>query len=260
MGRNSEWPLRVREAEFPSVSGVRQALRLVGVAACVVWYFLAQGVRCVVLSGSAGVRVASTINRWSGRFFLRVLGIRVRVRGELCTGPRMVVSNHWSWLDPIALDSLSGLLYITSSKVRAHPFLGKVAYLAGCLFVSRSPWNLPAEIALARRTACQAPLAFFPEATSGDGSGILPFRNAFFEVAAQGGLQVQPVLLRWSDARAAWYGEMDFWPHLRTVLKLRDLVLEVRALEPLPAEEGYGRKELCARAEKALREAFEIES
>jgi 1-acyl-sn-glycerol-3-phosphate acyltransferase len=234
--------------------------RAIGVASCVALYFPAQGLRCLFARGNKGYWLAGRINHWSGRYFLWVLGIRLRLHGTLYNGPHIVVSNHWGWLDPIALCSLQNLLYITSAMVRAHPFLGKVTALAGCQFVSRSPWSLATEISAARNATRQATLAFFPEATSSDGTQVLPFRSAFFEVAAGTNLKIQPLALRWSDPRAAWHGDMTFGPHLRTVLGLRNLMLEVHALEPIAVQAHDTRKDLCAQAERAIVDAMGITS
>jgi hypothetical protein len=101
---------------------------------------------------------------------------------------------------------------------------------------------------------------FFPEATSSDGTQVLPFRSAFFEVAAGTNLKIQPLALRWSDPRAAWHGDMTFGPHLRTVLGLRNLMLEVHALEPIAVQAHDTRKDLCAQAERAIVDAMGITS
>ncbi len=230
------------------------ALRLLGVGAMVLFYALTQGAR-LPLPRKTSLRLAARINRLSGVLFLRVVGAKVNLQGKLYEGPCLLVANHWGWLDPIALCSLGHLLYITSKSVQTHPFLGGICSFAGCQFVSRSPWSLPAEIASARAAAEVASLGFFPEATSGDGNGVLPFRSAFFAVAAATGLPVQPVALRWSDRRIAWYGDMTFAPHLWQMLTIRNFVLEAVAC-PVVVPQGDDRKALCQKSETAIRAAL----
>ena len=198
------------------------ALRLLGVGAMVLFYALTQGAR-LPLPRKTSLRLAARINRLSGVLFLRVVGAKVNLQGKLYEGPCLLVANHWGWLDPIALCSLGHLLYITSKSVQTHPFLGGICSFAGCQFVSRSPWSLPAEIASAR--------------------------------AAATGLPVQPVALRWSDRRIAWYGDMTFAPHLWQMLTIRNFVLEAVAC-PVVVPQGDDRKALCQKSEAAIRAAL----
>jgi 1-acyl-sn-glycerol-3-phosphate acyltransferase len=148
------------------------------------------------------------------------------------------------------------MLFVTSTQIKNQPVLGTITRLAGCLFVTRTPWTLQEELNEMSSRAQNIPLAIFPEATSGKGHKLLPFRSASFAIATQQGLHVQPVLLRWNNLTAAWYGDMKFAPHLFTILKTRGLNLHVRFLDPVPTLPGTNRKELCARIEASMHAAF----
>lgn len=212
------------------------------------------GLTAVSYFSSAAILHALRLHRalprlvgWHARFCCFFMGIKVHFHGEI---PRdenfLVVSNHLSYVDVLALGAHLPGRFVTSVEVRETPFLGHIARLAGCLFVERrSRENLSKEVlSLSEALGNGERVTIFPEATSTDGSSVLRFRRPLFQAAADSGVRVLPLVLNYSSLsghdlsatnrdEVCWYGDMDFGGHLWNLFKHRELVLEVGVLAPL---------------------------
>jgi 1-acyl-sn-glycerol-3-phosphate acyltransferase len=115
------------------------------------------------------------------------------------------------------------------------------------------------------------PVVLFAEGTSSDGNRVLPFRSALLgavEMAAKHGdvpgLLIQPMAIGYTASQgislgrqrrslAAWYGDLDFMPHIRTLIEKTALDAVVSFGTPLPADPGLARKEMTHQLEQATR-------
>ncbi len=209
------------------------------------------------------------------RICLRILRIRVSTSDfERITKPharpKLLVANHLSYLDVLAMYSIHPAVFVTSVEVRDTPVLGQLCRLGGCLFVERRKiWNLPQEVRnLTTALDRGYDVVLFPESTTTDGSAMMPFKSSLVQAAVQAGAEVQPVVINYRDARGQrltlsnrddyyWYGDMTFTPHLLRVLSGGGVRLRLTALEPLCAQKLPQRKQLTRRAEAAIAAAFE---
>lgn len=215
------------------------------------------------VSGAAG-RITVAVCRVA----LRIVGLRVRVEGQPLRGPGAIVANHSSWLDILALNAQSPLVFLAKSEVAAWPGIGWLARATGTLFVQREARREAPEQAraVAERLSAGQTLAFFPEGTSTDNRRVLPFRSTLFAgpLAPRLPLEtaVQPATLRYEapvgeDPRFyAWFGSADLAPHVLAVLaQRRQGCVHVIFHPPIPVA-GHGRKALAAQAEAAVRSAL----
>lgn len=122
---------------------------------------------------------------------LRLLNIHVEQRGDV---PRrgLVVANHLSYLDILVFGAMAPVIFISKIEVRSWLLFGLIARLNGSVFLDR--WNLRrlhATLAEAEGVLQSGMLLVaFPEATTTDGSQLLPFRPAMFEAALRSGAPV----------------------------------------------------------------------
>lgn len=77
----------------------------------------------------------------------------------------------------------------------------------------------------------------FPEATSSDGSHVLPFRSSLFEPAIRTGASITPAAIRYLpssavEKRVAYWGSAVLVPHLFQALRLRHLSTEIHFAAP----------------------------
>lgn len=209
-----------------------------------------------------GAALASRLSRRA----LRVLSIRLDQPVRLGWHDGLIIANHLSWLDALVLIALQPAAFVTSVEVENSPGLGTFCKKGGCLFVERRRvGGLAAEGQRIAATLASTPVVIFPEATSSDGSQVLPFRPAAFAWAAQAGATIRPVCLRYlrigdraidrrNGDRVHWHGDMDFLPHLIGVLTLPGVKVAVRALPVLPLTAD--RKALAAQGHARISAAW----
>jgi lyso-ornithine lipid O-acyltransferase len=148
-------------------------------------------------------------------------GLRIQVRGALPRGPVVLVSNHVSYLDAIALAALTPCAPIAKSEVAAWPMIGTAAAQLGVTFVEReSMWSR----VCALRTSLAALRAGvsvmnFPEGTTTDGTKLLAFQRGCFGLARLAGVRVVPIAVRCAPA-LAWFGAAPFVPHYLAMTRL----------------------------------------
>jgi len=178
---------------------------------------------------------AEWLHRWC-RVGLQRLGISVEQRGDFpCRG--LVVSNHLSYLDILALSATAPCLFVAKREVRSWPIYGWMARLSGTVFVDRERAHDAhraageIEAALAEGT----PVVLFPEGTSSDGSSVLPFRSPLFEPAIQYRAAVTPAYVSYRLAGEGsvtedicYWGAMTFAPHLIRLLSLEGITAVLR--------------------------------
>ena len=132
-----------------------------------------------------------------------LLGIRVRVAGPaLASPPLLVVANHVSWLDILVIAANWRVSFLSKSEVRRWPGIGIVASALGTLYIERGRNNASADVAAIMRQRLEQGhrVLFFPEGTTSDGSGLLPFRPRLFQAAVDAGAPVQALALRYLDS------------------------------------------------------------
>lgn len=181
--------------------------------------------------------------------------------GREVTGS-LIVANHMSYVDVLILAVAYPSLFVTSVEMREVPVLGWVTRLAGCFFVERrrsriTPDTKVRELGLMKKKISEGFNVFlFPEGTSSDGTQVLPFKVTFFQLAADAGIPVVPVCLRYkndSGAIVPWYGEMTFPDHLWKLCKLSKIEVELRELPELRSESKF---ELSERSFEAIRMCY----
>jgi len=227
-----------------------------------------------LLADRCGLSLAGRLPHWWHGFALDQLGVRVVETGAASHDrPLLIVANHSSWLDIPVLASRLPLAFVAKSEVAGWPVFGLFARLQRCVFVERERRARTGVAAgvLADRLAAGDAMVLFPEGTSSDGNGVLPFRSALLGAAA-GALTksaadtvwIQPVAIvyrrlqglpigRFERPRVAWYGDMDLVPHLLGVFALRALDVEVIWGDPVSFGSASDRKIVAADLEQRVR-------
>jgi 1-acyl-sn-glycerol-3-phosphate acyltransferase len=186
------------------------------------------------------------------RAALASLGVRVRGRGPAPRPGSLLVANHVSWLDVVALLALEPLRPVAKGEVRGWPGIGGLAAASGAIFVDRArPKTLPgtvAEVAAALRAGRS--VAVFPEGTTFCGASRGAFRPAMFQAAVDAGAPVLPLAITYDSPAAAFVGDDTLWASVRRVAGLRGLTVTLAggpALHPAP----HADRRLMARAAQA---------
>ena len=135
---------------------------------------------------------------------LRCIGIELIVKGDSAVcGPLLLVANHMSWLDITALHAARFCRFVSKADIKKWPFIGMLASGIGTLFIERESRRDAMRVVHHMTASLQAGdvLGVFPEGTTSDGSGLLPFHANLFQAAIAANAPVQPVALQFIDTR-----------------------------------------------------------
>lgn len=222
-----------------------------------------------------GYKIWPHMVHWS---LCKAMNIEVTTVGKPVEGPpTLFVSNHVSWVDILVLGHVIRGCFIAKKDMIDWPILGYLSSLQRTIFIDRD-----------RRTDVRAQrdemhsrmqrgddLILFPEGTTSNGGGVLPFKSALFGVTenflqmepdAQGRvmeLMIQPVTLvykrvnnmptiRANRPRVAWYGDMEVGSHFKQFLRLMKVEVEVHFHEPVSRNLFKTRKELAAYCHRTI--------
>lgn len=208
------------------------------------------------------------------RVLRRLLRLQIRVVGTPVTGrPVIFVANHMSWVDIAAIGSTIPAHFVAKREVRDWPLVGLTAELTGTVFVDRTRRQKTAEVSgeIGKRLAQGRAMVLFAEGTSSDGNRVLPFRSAL--IGAADGLSssrseypdvvLQPLSIGYTHINGlpmgrqhrplvAWYGDADFFPHLRKLVRQGAIDAVITFGEPVSLN-GTDRKMAAKSIERTVR-------
>ena len=165
---------------------------------------------------------------------LRRLRIPVEHAGEI-PSDGLIVANHLSYLDILALSALTPCVFIAKKEVRSWTIFGWMAHTAGTLFVDRErkleTGRFNESIDQALRSGLR--LVLFAEGTSSDGTGVLPFRPSLFEPAVASRARVTPAWINFQASSGSVANDVCFWgeapliPHVLKLFSIRSVSAKI---------------------------------
>jgi len=144
--------------------------------------------------------------QWWATKMLRTMGIALRVEGTPRAGGTLMVLNHVSWLDIMAVHAVCPhARFVSKADVRQWPLVSRLVDAAGTLYLERERKRDALRVVHVMASALTAGemVAVFPEGTTSDGRALLPFHANLLQAAIATGTPVQPVALRFSDRHDA---------------------------------------------------------
>jgi lyso-ornithine lipid O-acyltransferase len=203
------------------------------------------------------------VSRHAG-WMLKALDMELEVSGQenaILSQNYMIVANHMSYLDAVIIAAFRQGAFVTSMEMRAIPVLGLITELGGCLYVERrSKENIHNEISeIEEALKAGLNVIIFPEATSTDGSRVIPFKRPLFAAAAKAQIPVLPVVIEYQQIDGqpvttsnrdllCWYGKMGFAPHFLELSRHRRIRVRLQILPPVNAGPGATRDSLMDEA------------
>ena len=207
------------------------------------------------------------------RVLRAILRIHVRVAGKPVRGRAVLfVSNHVSWVDIVVIGSIQPVAFVAKSDVRKWPLVGVTAEMQRTVFVDRARRHQAADAVgeIVKRLAGGTSVVLFAEGTSSDGNRVLPFRSALVgaikHTAEHGGgdILIQPMSICYTGQHGipmgrqhrplvAWYGDLDFMPHIRDFIARGAVDAVVSYGTPLTAGSAADRKTMTKTLEGAVR-------
>jgi len=191
-----------------------------------------------------------------------LLGLRITVTGIPVTGNALYVANHISWLDIPAIGGTTYARFIAKSEIAGWSLIGWLAKLGGSVFVRRQMRSETRVQANAVSAALKegVPVVLFPEAGTGDGIALSPFRPSLFVSANEAGVAVQPVVLDYGarQEEIAWPDGAGFVSEMKRMLnRPAPVALTLHFLPPLDGA-TVDRKQLAAQTHAAISKVLEL--
>lgn len=186
--------------DLPERPSLRQ--RLTG---CGLWGLL--GLALLVLVPCSGMGWRSPWARPLARFLVRcLLGLTrfpISVKGldRLPKGPHVLLVNHCSFFDPIALVALlparPGYAFVTRQQYRRQAVLWPLVHGLGTVVLARPVGSYAANVSMLRdKLAAGESLVVFPEGRFRREPGLQAFHSGIFLAAVAAGVPVVPAGLR----------------------------------------------------------------
>jgi 1-acyl-sn-glycerol-3-phosphate acyltransferase len=196
-----------------------------------------------------------------------VVGNPVRDRAVL------FISNHVSWADILVIGAIAPIAYVSKSEIAKWPMVGTAAKSQRTVFVDRSRRQQTGDAIgeIVERLASGTSVVLFAEGTSSDGNRVLPFRSALIGAVkeagarAEHGIVIQPMSICYTGLNGipmgrqhrptvAWYGDLDFMPHIKTFISRGAIDAVVTYGEPVVADANSDRKAMTKSLEGAVRQ------
>ncbi len=229
--------------------------------------------RAAALVASAFVRVVALfprcappekrrqISAWSAKV-LALFGLRLVTTGYTQhpePSPRLMVANHVSWLDIVAIWAVTDTVFVAKMEVGRWPVIGGLARRLGMIFVDRSKRSdaLVAVKAVAEALSAGRSVCIFPEGTSTEGRELQPFHGALFEAAIMTGAPVQPIAIRYfrttgnRATEAAFTGDMTLAQSIWKLASAEPIDIDLCFLTPSNAH-GHDRRTLARQAQALI--------
>lgn len=163
----------------------------------------------------------------------------------------LFISNHISWLDIFALNSVLPGRFVAKAEVRKWPIIGYLAATAGTVFIERrrtsNTQDRVNDVTEALKAGAQ--ITLFPEGTTSNGEELLPFKNSFLQTAIDAESKIWPILCRYpnkdnsTNQAMAYYGDISLWQSLQMVAKEQEGRVELTFYPSIDAT-GEDRREL----------------
>ena len=212
------------------------------------------------------------------RLFHRIgclfLGLRVEVIGQPATGrPTLLVSNHISWTDIVAVGSVADVTFVAKREVGDWPFVGMMARLQKTIFVDRTRRSDAGRTAqeMGTHMADGNAVLLFAEGQSDIGTHVLPFRSALVGAAQHAMIEagandvlIQPLTIAYTRLQGlpvsrnersliAWIKSKSVKQNIREILggPIKDVTVAFGT--PIPLGENDNRKQVTKQAEDQVR-------
>jgi len=220
------------------------------------------------------------------KWCLFVFNIKIKHLGENAhrkNRPVIYLSNHISYLDVLVLGSFLDGCFVAKSEVASWPGFGFLAKLQKTIFIVRERRALMAS----RQSIADAmnkdyDIILFPEGTSTDGWGVMPFKagllgiffpddktnagdydvidNALIQPVAVKHVKTNGITLTKNrqDLRDtyAWYGDMELIPHLWGLAQTKSTEVEVHLLDSLSPKDFTHRFDIANAAQDRVSKAM----
>lgn len=193
----------------------------------------------------------------------RIAGMRTRCEGTPPKGPFLLVANHLSYMDILLLATEVHATFVAQANLRRWPLLGPIFASADTIFIDRGRRKdlLRVMDLIAAAIDRNLGVIIFPEATTGIGEEIRPFKPSLFEFAARRTFPVHCASITYATPEGygpaheiVCWSNAPFLPHILRLLRLPHFEAKLHFAEA--TFHGADRKVLAEALRTAMRQIF----
>tara|TARA_B100001059_G_scaffold197280_1_gene202628 strand:+ start:1539 stop:2312 length:774 start_codon:yes stop_codon:yes gene_type:complete len=130
-----------------------------------------------------------------------ILGLKIKIIGQIDTTADLYVSNHVTYLDIIILNKLLPVNFIAKNEISKWPIIGSLASKTGTLFIKRGD-NIASTKMITEmqdRFKLNNKIIFFPEGKIGNGRRVKKFHSKLFKSIENKNMTIQPIAIRYPE-------------------------------------------------------------
>jgi 1-acyl-sn-glycerol-3-phosphate acyltransferase len=209
------------------------------------------------------------------KILLRIFGVSIRINNTVPKNDTIFVSNHWGYLDSLALMALSPCMVLSNTSIKNMFLIGKVMELMGFLFVDRArnttiPNIIDKTTLILNETKLN--FVFFPEGGTNDGVQMRSFSTSFFQIGLNTHYDIQPLTINILEVNGSkvtdknidyvvFHGHtIRLIPHILQLFTLKSIVLQVDLLTPITpddiAKNNWNRKQIGKKCEEDIKRSL----
>jgi 1-acyl-sn-glycerol-3-phosphate acyltransferase len=203
----------------------------------------------------------SRIASFYGKISLMLFGVKINLKNlDRYKGTKenyMIVSNHLSYLDIFVIYSVIPSVFVANSELEEEFPLGAVTKYGGGVFVERrNRSRLLDDLSnISSVLDMGLNIVLFPEGTTSNGKGVAPFKAPFLKSAINTGANVLPLCINYKKINGEsvdkenknlilYYESITFFEHFFRLLTIKNIEVDLEALEEIEVNPKMTRKEL----------------
>lgn len=212
-----------------------------------------------------------SFQRWRNRIIrlfaiasIRIIGLKLTIKGTPPEPPFFLTTNHLSYVDILPLWCSVKGTFIAKSEIKLWPFFGLACKSLGVLFIDRRNGRdiIRVNKRISERHNARQGIILFPEGTTSCGAEVLPFNPPLLFYPARNELPVHHASLSYqtddpqrpAHHHVCWWGDMTFFDHLFNLMKLKSFKATITFGEkPITCTD---RKELADQLQKEIIKNF----
>lgn len=206
-------------------------------------------------------RCRNRLTRLWMRGLIGLLPLRIHRHGRPARQTALLVSNHVSWLDIVAIGAQAPVHFLSKAEVRQWPVIGWLANAAGTRFIQRGKATGETLHSHLRNALQQGEsLVIFAEGTTTAGDRVRAFHGRLMSCAIESNTPVQPVAIAYRrdgqrDLLAPFIDDDEFSRHLLRLLGSPAIDVDVHFLPPVHCQ-SYNRNQLAREVQGAVVQAL----
>ena len=203
------------------------------------------------------------IKTWAAAF-MRIVGMKWHVEGEVYDKPCLIVANHISFIDIFALNAVKPGRFIAKSEIADWPVFGRIAKGVDTLFIQRKNHRsiITVNQQISGALMDKQTIMLFPEGKTSPGLTLLPLKANLIEPAILSGTPELPVALCYTEngqkTVKASYANIQIFVCLWTIVSTPGLELTMKFL-PLIDVNGKTRHEVAKEASALMSAAMGVD-